>query len=96
MHRFLQVALVVVAATGATGCFYNQYSSDPIRRYQQLYYQSQDLKQLEDDWERLWQLDSPSQLSPYRYNGFAYPGSEARRYRLSQNDRGGFETRFLK
>lgn len=93
MRRLLPACLLGLALL-STGCFINQYSSDPIRRYQQLFYQSQDLRLIEDDVERFWQLNQPSQLSLRRYNGLGDP--EARRFRLSRQDRGGFEARFLK
>lgn len=92
MRRACLLGLMAMVSVSSTGCFLNAYSSDPIRRYRQLFYQSQDLRLIEDDMERFWMLDQPSQLSLHRYNGFAHP--EARRFRLSDNDRGGFETRF--
>src|SRR5829696_9875394 len=91
MRRVVQLCLLAVVSAGGTGCFWNQYSSDPIRRYQQLYHESQNLRLIEDDIERFWMLDQPSQLSLRRYNGFGAP--EARSYRISRQDKGGFETR---
>jgi hypothetical protein len=51
------------------------YSSDPVRRYRQLFNQSEDLRLLEDDLERFWMVDQPSHLSLKRYHGQADPAA---------------------
>ena len=70
---FLAGILTAAAATSATGCFLNAYTAEPIRRYQQLLFQSEDLRLLRDDYERFWMLDRPSALSLKRYHGLARP-----------------------
>ena len=52
-----------------TGCLTPAYSGDPQRRANQLIYTSENLRLLFDDWERVWFLDQPSHLSPYRTHG---------------------------
>ena len=94
MRRLFAVGVLVAAAVSSTGCFYNMYSADPIRRYQQLFNQSSDLMLIEDEVERFWQVDLPSNLTPYRYHGFSL--ATPRRFRMSASERPGFETRFLK
>ena len=96
MLRIFGVGLLIAAATGSVGCFWNMYSADPIRRYNQLFNQSVDLMLIEDEVERFWQVDQPTNLSPYRYNGFAFGTPLPRKFRFSQTERPGFETRFLK
>lgn len=79
MRRLVLMGLLSVAAvTGASGCFINMYSPDPIRRYRQLFFQSEDLRLLEDDLERFWMIDQPSALSPKRYHGLSYSGARLR------------------
>ncbi len=51
------------------GCLTPAYSSDPNRRTQQLIFTSENLRLLLDDWERIWFLDQPSHLTPYRTHG---------------------------
>jgi hypothetical protein len=52
-----------------TGCLINQYSSDPNRRTRELLHQSEDLRQIEYEWERIWFNDQPSHLTPERVHG---------------------------
>ncbi|MGL4461442.1 MAG: hypothetical protein ACRC1K_04760 [Planctomycetia bacterium] len=78
MRRVLLTGLLAVLATSTTGCFLNEYSSDPIRRYRQLFFQNEDLRLLEDDFERFWMLDQPSQLSLKRSHGLGDPYARRR------------------
>ena len=48
---------------------FNEYSSDPNRRMRELLDQSEDLREIEDEWERFWFLDQPSHMTPYRTHG---------------------------
>ncbi len=67
-HLLLGTIAGLCLATTA-GCFVPIYSADPVRRTQQLIWTSEDLRHLLDDWERLWMLDQPSHLTPYRTHG---------------------------
>lgn len=81
MRRSVQsCVLAAVAAVGMSGCFINMYSSDPIRRSRQLFNQSEDLRLIEDDWERFWMVDQPSHLSLKRYHGFGDPSARRMPY----------------
>jgi hypothetical protein len=51
------------------GCFINLYSSDPNRRMHELLVQSEDLRQIEYEWERIWFTDEPSHMTPERVHG---------------------------
>ena len=55
--------------SSAAGCLLPAYSGDPARRTQELMFTSEDLRLFCDDWERLWFLDMPSHLTPYRTHG---------------------------
>ncbi len=66
------MGLLLVAAvilTTGTGCLIPIYSGDPIRRAQQLIFTSEDLRAIADEWERIWFLDQPSHMTPFRTHG---------------------------
>jgi hypothetical protein len=69
MRRSLLLAAVLGLAFANTGCFINQYSSDPNRRVNELINNSEDLRQMEYEWERIWFNDEPSHLTPERVHG---------------------------
>ena len=69
MRRLLFSLAVVGAALANTGCFINIYSSDPNRRILELLNNSEDLRQIEYEWERIWFTDHPSHLTPERVDG---------------------------
>jgi len=52
-----------------SGCLIPLYSADPARRAQQLIFTSEDLRAILDEWERIWFLDQPSHLTPFRTHG---------------------------
>ena len=64
---FLLLAATLLATT--SGCLIPMYSADPIRRAQQLIYTSEDLRAITDEWERIWFLDQPSHMRPWRTHG---------------------------
>jgi hypothetical protein len=45
------------------------YSAEPGRRAGELLNTSEDLRQAVDEWERIWFLDQPSHMTPYRTHG---------------------------
>ncbi len=69
MRQVGWMLLVVVVLAASTGCLIPMYSGDPIRRAQQLIYTSEDLRAITDEWERIWFLDQPSHMTPYRTHG---------------------------
>ena len=69
MRKFMMGILLGSSIAAATGCMIPLYSGDPQRRTQQLINTSENLRLLLDDWERIWLLDQPSHLSPYRPHG---------------------------
>lgn len=68
MRRWL-LYLVAVSVFGQVGCFINTYSSNPNRRMVELLNRSEDLRQIELEWERIWFVDQPSHLTPDRVHG---------------------------
>jgi hypothetical protein len=69
MRRMLLLAAVAVLVGSNTGCLINAYSSDPNRRITELLNQSENLRQIEYEWERIWFTDQPSHLTPERVHG---------------------------
>ena len=67
--RTVWMLVVAVALAANTGCLIPMYSGDPARRAEQLIYTSEDLRQITDEWERIWFLGQPSHMSLYRTHG---------------------------
>jgi hypothetical protein len=62
------LALASLAFSNA-GCLINAYSSNPNRRMVELLNNSEDLRQIEYEWERIWFMDEPSHMTPERVHG---------------------------
>ena len=45
------------------------YAAYPPRRVEELLVDSENMRQLGDEWERFWFLDQPSHLTPFRTHG---------------------------
>jgi hypothetical protein len=60
-------------AIGNAGCFINQYPSDKNDRMNVLMVQSENLRQMQGEWERFWMVDQPSHLTPDRVDGGIAP-----------------------
>jgi hypothetical protein len=69
MRRVLMLTAAAGLIFGNTGCLLNIYSSDPNRRMHELLNTSEDLRQIEYEWERIWFTDEPSHLTPERVHG---------------------------
>ena len=69
MRRTVWLLLAVTVLSTASGCLIPLYSGDPVRRAQQLIYTSEDLRAITDEWERIWFLDQPSHMTPWRTHG---------------------------
>jgi hypothetical protein len=68
--RRLVLAAALCGSLGATGgCALPIYSSDPATRAQELIFSSEDMRMILEEWQRIWFLDQPSHLSPYRTHG---------------------------
>jgi len=68
MRRLLLLIGLTGSALSNTGCL-NIHSPDPNRRMVELLNESEDLRQIEYEWERFWLLDQPSHLTPDRVHG---------------------------
>lgn len=69
MRRLLMAAILSAWLGTTTGCIWPIYSADPVLRTQQLIFTSENLRLFLEDWQRIWFMDQPSHLSPYRTHG---------------------------
>lgn len=69
MRRLLLSVVVAGFVLSNSGCFLNIYSSDPNRRMRQLLNTSEDLRQIENEWSRIWFTDQPSHMTEERIHG---------------------------
>ena len=69
MRHLVLVTTAAALVLANAGCFINAYSSDPNRRMHELLNQSEDLRQVEYEWERIWFVDQPSHMTPERVHG---------------------------
>ncbi len=69
MRSLILTAIAGLLLGSSVGCFLPAYSADPGRRTQQLLFTSEDLRHVLDEWERIWFLDQPSHMNPYRTHG---------------------------
>ena len=69
MRRMLFSMLAAGWLLAGSGCFIPIYSADPARRAQELIFTSEDLRAALDEWERIWFLDQPSHMTPFRTHG---------------------------
>ena len=69
MRKFMLAGLLLIAAVTQVGCVVPIYSSSPDERARQLIFESEGLRQNLDVWERIWFLDMPSIMTPYRTHG---------------------------
>jgi hypothetical protein len=68
MRRLIAVALLAALGFASSGCI-NAYSANPNVRTQQLINQSEDLRQIGNEWQRIWFTDQPSHMTPERVHG---------------------------
>jgi hypothetical protein len=69
MRRLLLATVVSCCLSVNVGCFWPIYSGDPAARTQQLIFTSENLRVILEEWNRIWFLDQPSHLTPYRTHG---------------------------
>ena len=69
MRRLILAATLALSIGSSTGCIVPLYSSDPALRTQELIFTSENLRMIIEEWQRIWFLDQPSHLTPYRTHG---------------------------
>jgi hypothetical protein len=69
MRRWLMLLVMAGMGLGNAGCLINIYSSNPQQRMHELMNNSEDLRIIQEQWERIWFTDQPSHLNPQRITG---------------------------
>ena len=69
MRRLICAALLGIFVASSTGCVAPIYSGDPQRRARQLIITSENMRSILDEWERIWFLDQPDHMTPFRTHG---------------------------
>jgi hypothetical protein len=69
MRKLLLALAFGLLFSSTSGCILPIYSGDPVRRTQQLIFTSENLRLILDEWERVWMLDQPDHMTPYRTHG---------------------------
>jgi len=69
MRRLMFGLLLGMALSANVGCFIPIYSGDPAIRTRELLYTSEDFRMILEEWQRIWFVDMPSHMSPYRTHG---------------------------
>jgi hypothetical protein len=73
MKKALAALIVIVGALAlGEGCApvpLPRYAAFPPRRVEELLVDSENLRQIGDEWERFWFLDQPSHMTPWRTHG---------------------------
>jgi hypothetical protein len=69
MRRLVLAAFVGLWLGMSSGCALPIYSGDPATRTQELIFTSEDMRQILEEWQRIWFLDQPSHMTPHRTHG---------------------------
>jgi hypothetical protein len=69
MRRWIMAALLFAALGNSIGCILPIYSGDPQVRTQELIFTSENLRMFLEEWERIWFLDQPDHMTPFRTHG---------------------------
>ena len=69
MRYFLMACLLACVALTASGCAVPGYSGNPQVRIKQEMYDSENMRQAEQEWDRFMMNDKPSSLTLDRLNG---------------------------
>ena len=69
MRRLFYAAVLGLLLTSSIGCVIPIYSSERPRRKQQLIFNSEDMRQIINTWERIWFLYQPDHMTPQRVHG---------------------------
>lgn len=67
--RLVVTGLLWLAAMMQVGCIVPIFSSSQDVRARQLIFVSEGYRHIPEIWERIWFLDSPDTMTPYRTHG---------------------------
>ena len=76
MKRLVLVAATYAALISTAGWFrgVQAEADDDKMRMERLIYESEDMRNIREEWRRFWYGDSPSHLPPERVHGCIEPG----------------------
>jgi hypothetical protein len=77
LRRLLLSSVMAILLVPGSGCILNQYSADPMVRMEEMMIDSENLRQIHDEWRRFWMNDQPSHLTPYRVHGGVGPAASS-------------------
>lgn len=69
MRGLMLVLAFGLLVSSMAGCIIPAYSGDPVLRTQELIFTSENLRLFLEEWERVWMLDQPDHMTPYRTHG---------------------------
>jgi len=69
LMRKLLLVSVLLASAIPLGCVVPMYSAAPNERARQLIFISEGFRHIPEVWERIWALDMPDIMTPYRTHG---------------------------
>lgn len=69
MRRTLLLTATAMLILGSVGCFIPRYPSDPNERMEALLVDSENFRQIKDEWKRFWFIDQPSHMTFDRIHG---------------------------
>ena len=61
--------LLLSSVVSQIGCVMPMYSSTPDIRAKELIYVSEGFRHIPEIWERMWYIDHPDFMTPYRTHG---------------------------
>ena len=69
MRRLLLALVCLLGSISLIGCALPIYSADPTVRTQQLIFTSENMRNILQEWERIWFLEMPDHMTPQRVHG---------------------------
>ena len=69
MRRLILSVVLGVVLAGNVGCLLPIYSGDPAVRTEELIFTSEDMRNILEEWRRIWFLDQPNHMTPMRVHG---------------------------
>ena len=69
MRQCIFAGLIMISAVLQVGCFLPMYSSSRDIRARELIFISEGLRHIPNIWERMWALELPDLMTPYRTHG---------------------------
>ena len=69
MRRLVLSVLCGLLLSTSVGCLVPAYSGDRTTRTRQMLFNSENFRQMLEEWDRIWFLNQPDHMTPYRTHG---------------------------